>query len=183
MNPWLLAHRGDRRACVIADRHYNRQSVGSSQCAPPGRAIVLRVGTDAALWITSWPEPEYVQHRWPGVWTNTAFRREKWCDHRASDLIARAVATTCWLAERTPSWQQMSVCSLGMLTFVDPAQVAEKRDPGLVYLRAGFRYLPDPSQPDGRARTKEKGHLALWLPRTQFPAPVPPAQWSRSSDA
>lgn len=177
-SPWQLSDRADPLTCAIADQHYSRQAIGSRQCAPPGRAIVLRVGQDEAYWITSWALPEFVKHRWPGAWTCTAFRRESFSPHRASDLIKSAIAVTRWLAERTPSWQRMPLSSLGMLTFVDPAQVADKELPGWCFLRAGFKYLPDLAEPDGRARTKEKGYLALWLPRRRFPEPIPPAQWS-----
>lgn len=139
---------------------------------------MLRVGINEALWITSWAVPAYVKHRWPGTWTNTAFRREDWCPYRSSNLIRRAVGATLWLAERLPSWQRMPVCSLGLLTFVDPSEVEDKELPGYCYLRAGFKYLADPSEPDGRARTRTEGLLALWLPRRRFPDPTPPAQWS-----
>lgn len=175
VNPWLLTHDADPLACAIADRHYSRKKPGSKSCAPPGRKVVLRVGTDQALWITSWPLPEYVQHRWPGPWLCSAFRRESHCPYRASDLIRRAVATTRWYAAQRPSWQRMPVCPLGVLTFVDESKVEAKELPGYAFLRAGFRYLRDAT--GQRARTKDRNLLVLWLPRSRWPEPIRPAQW------
>lgn len=57
---WTLSHRFDPAAVQIADRHYNRQKVGTPQFVPPGRCMVLLGGP--ALWVTSWPFPEYTKH-------------------------------------------------------------------------------------------------------------------------
>lgn len=38
---WRISHRADPVACRIADRHYNRQKVGTPQFVPPGRCLVL----------------------------------------------------------------------------------------------------------------------------------------------
>lgn len=40
MSVWALSHRADARALPIADRHYNRQKIGSPQFVPPGRCVV-----------------------------------------------------------------------------------------------------------------------------------------------
>jgi hypothetical protein len=68
--------RTDPLARVLADRHYNRQSVGAQDFAPPGRCLVLRTPAADAFWITSWPFAEYVQHAWAGAWVCSAFRNE-----------------------------------------------------------------------------------------------------------
>ena len=112
----------------IADRHYNRQKPGTPQFVPPGSCLVLLA--PGALWVTSWPQAEYVKHRWAGAWVNSLFRREGG-DVRASDLIRQAVAATRWKYGEPPP--------LGMVTFVDAAKVRHKRDPGRCYTRAGFR--------------------------------------------
>ena len=71
---WRRSWRADPEARVIADRHYNRQSVGSPQFVPPGRCLVLLATTGTALWITSWPLAAYVRHAWGGAWMCSAFR-------------------------------------------------------------------------------------------------------------
>jgi len=65
---WQLSHRADPKARDIADRHYNRQKIGTPQFVPPGRCLVLfgESATGRALWITSWPFAEYVRHAWAG---------------------------------------------------------------------------------------------------------------------
>jgi hypothetical protein len=75
--PWQYSHRADPLARAIADRHYNRQKIGSPQFVPPGRCIVL-VATGSlpehgSFWVTSWPYAEYVRHAWPGAWVCSAF--------------------------------------------------------------------------------------------------------------
>ncbi len=40
---WHISHRADPFARDIADRHYNRQKIGSPQFVPPGRCLVCRL--------------------------------------------------------------------------------------------------------------------------------------------
>lgn len=136
----------------LADRHYNRQKIGSPQFAPPGRCLVLKTPELDALWITSWPFAEYVRHAWAGAWVCSAFRNES--AHLSSELIREAVAAT--LAEYGPP------PSLGMITFVNAEKVRRKRDPGRCYLRAGFR----------RVGETKGGLVALQL----LPQDMPPAE-------
>lgn len=124
---WRLSHRADKRALPIADRHYNRQKVGSPQFVPPGRCVVLLA--DSALWVTSWPYAQYVNHAWAGAWVNSMFRREG--GPQASELIREAVAATRWVWPDIPP--------LGLITFIDQSKVRRKRDFGRCYLRAGFK--------------------------------------------
>lgn len=123
---WELSFRADPRALPIADRHYNRQHVGSPQFVPPGRCLVLLA--PGALWVTSWPFAEYVKHAWAGAWVNSLFRRES--GELASVLIREAVAATRWYWGDPPP--------LGMVTFIDEGKVRHKRDVGRCYRRAGF---------------------------------------------
>lgn len=151
--PWWPSHRADQEARLIADRHYNRQKVGSRQFVPPGRCLVLKA--EQALWVTSWPFAEYVKHAWPGAWVNSAFRREGG-EMVASEMILHAVAHT------RHKWPD--VPELGMVTFVDPSKVARKRDPGRCYKYAGFKR-------DGST----KGGLVAWrLAPEDMPPPSPP---------
>lgn len=150
---WSLSWRADPAAREVADRHYNRQSVGATQFVPPGRCLVL-TAPGPALWVTSWPFAEYVKHDWPGAWINSAFRREG--GQLASDLIREAVAITRW---RWPD-----VPDLGMVSFVNPSKVRSKRDPGYCYLMAGFRLV---------GRTKA-GLLVWQLLPADMPDPLMP---------
>lgn len=130
---WRVSHRASPAACAMADRHYNRQKIGSPQFVPPGRCLVLI--REGALWVTSWPFAEYVKHAWAGAWVNSLFRNET--DERASDLICEAVAATCF---------QWRVPDSGMITFVDPkavpgTPVRGERVYGHCYLRAGFKHV------------------------------------------
>lgn len=150
---WYLSHRADPRALPLADRHYNRQKPGTPQFVPPGRCLVLLTADAGALWVTSWPLPEFVKHRWPGAWVNSLFRRET-CPALASDLIRDAVAAT--------RAHYRAIPPLGMVSFVDPDEVRRKRDPGRCYLRAGFE----------RDGVTEGGLLAFRMPPEAMPAPA-----------
>ncbi len=126
---WHLSHRFDKDALPLADRHYNRQKVGSPQFVPPGTCLVLLAEQFDALWVTNWPR--YAQHEWVGAWVNTLFRNES--PYFASDLIVQAVAATRYQMGDPPA--------KGMITFVDASKVEKKRQPGRVYLKAGFRHV------------------------------------------
>lgn len=52
-----------------------------------------------------------------------------------------------------------------MVSFIDPAQVRHKRDPGRCYIRAGFEY-------DGET---EGGLVAMRMRPERMPAPALPA--------
>lgn len=132
---WQLSHRADAGSLPLADRHYNRQKVGSPQFVPPGRCLVLRSTCDRALWVTSWPFGEYVRHAWPGAWVNSLFRSEG--AGIASSLIREAVSVTRSI------WQPPE---LGIISFVDPKHVQPKMRRGQAiygycYLKAGWKHV------------------------------------------
>jgi hypothetical protein len=152
---WRISNRADPVACRIADRHYNRQNIGSPQFVPPGRCLVLLSEESTALWVTSWPYAQYVKHRWPGAWVNSCFRREG--GPRASDLIRDAVAATRWVYGDPPE--------LGMVTFIDRDKIRPRRSGyGKCYLAAGF-------EPDGETAG---GLLAFRMKPASMPAPKEP---------
>lgn len=122
---WRLSHRCDPLARELADRHYNRQSIGADNFVPPGRCLVL--WTPGAFWVTSWPLAEYVRHAWAGAWMCSAFRNERPDLYLSSELIREAVAATRARYGEPPA--------LGMVTFVD----RDKTQGGLVALQL----LPD----------------------------------------
>jgi len=155
---WSLSHRFDLAALPIADRHYNRQKVGSPQFVPPGRCLVLLA--PSALWVTSWPFAAYTRHRWGGAWVCSCFRREGG-DVPASTMIVQAVAATRWRWPATPAF--------GMVTFINrekvrPTKVHGREVWGWTYRRAGF-------EEDGET---EGGLLALRLRPERMPAPEMP---------
>lgn len=131
---WVRAHRADKDCLPIADRHYNRQKIGSPQFVPPGRCVVLK--TNGALWVTSWPFAEYVKHAWPGAWINSLFRKE--VSGIASDFIRSAVAATRSVWPDVPA--------LGIVSFIDPNEVTERKVRGrqcigYSYFEAGWKHV------------------------------------------
>lgn len=154
---WRLSDRADEKALPLADRHYNRQKPGTPQFVPPGRCFVLLA--DDALWVTSWPFPEFVKHAWPGAWINSCFRRES--GELASSLIREAVAATRWYWPEVPE--------LGMVSFIDPKKVKPRMVRGRmtwaqVYFEAGFVHV---------GYTKA-GLWAMQLKQDRMPSPKPP---------
>ncbi len=150
---WFASSRFDKRALPLADRHYNRQKVGSPQFVPPGRCVVLLAEQADALWVTSWPFAEYVRHAWAGAWVNSLFRNES--PALSSELIRDAIACTRAAFGEPPS--------LGMVTFVDASKTRHKRDPGRCYRKAGFRCVGE----------TKGGLLALQLLPAEMPEPHP----------
>lgn len=130
---WCISHRADPAAAQLADRHYNRQKIGTPQFAPTGSCCVFVTDCGRAFWITSYPKAEWVKHRWAGAWVCSAFRSEG--AGRASELIRQAVAATRAHYGEPPA--------LGMVTFVDrkkvkPTIVRGEKVWGWTYRKAGF---------------------------------------------
>jgi hypothetical protein len=180
---WRESWRADPSGRRIADNHYNRQKIGADQFVPPGRCIVLvihdRTDPEAALWVTSWPFPEYVKHAWPGAWVCSAFRNQARdsagrATHLSSELIIEALAATRFYWEPPPE---------GIITFIDPEKTKRKRDPGRCFRRAGF-HVSGEAPAGGQARpvcicegkppTTEGGLVALHMARWQFPLACAP---------
>lgn len=155
---WELSDRADPVSRVVADRHYNRQSIGAACFMPPGRALVLRVGDPAlAVWGTSWPFAEYTRHAWAGAWVNSIFRNEG--AGLSSALIRDAVAVTRWYYGDPPE--------LGLITFVNRAEVTQRKGRGgfgWCYRKAGFVEVGE----------TQGGLLALQLLPAAMPAPEAP---------
>jgi hypothetical protein len=145
----------------LADRHYNRQKIGSPQFVPPGRCLVLLTEHADAVWTTSYPFAQYVKHAWAGAWVNSLFRNES--NETASDLIRDAVAAT--LTEWEPP-------ELGIVSFVSPKHVPPKKIRGETiygysYLKAGWHHVGF-----------TKAGLWVWQ---QLPDEMPPAEAPRGS--
>jgi len=156
MMQWVISNRADQKTREIADRHYNRQKIGSPQFVPPGRCVVLVTLAKDAFWVTSWPFAQYVKHSWAGAWVCSAFRNES--KTLSSLLIIEALAATRFIFGDPPT--------NGCVTFVDPSKVRKKRDPGRCFLRAGFVHAIPP-------QTKG-GLLAFQMLPENIPNAVPP---------
>lgn len=158
---WRLSHRADPRARILADRHYNRQKIGTPQFAPPASCIVLYALEHGgeAFWITSWPFGEYVKHRWPEAWVCSAFRNEN--AGTASLMIREALAVTRHMYGEPPD--------IGCVTFIDSTKVKPTvrrgcRTWGRTYELAGFK-------PDGATKG---GLLAFRILPDEMPPPRMP---------
>lgn len=159
---WRLSNRADPEARAIADRHYNRQKVGSSQFVPPGSCVVLlHDGPDGqALWVTSAPIPKYVKHAWSDCWVNSLFRNES--GTLGQDLIRDAMAVTRYLYGR--------YTRRGMITFIDPKKTKVikrrgKRIYGYAYMKVGFEHV---------GHTVADNLAAMKIPVLAMPTPAPP---------
>ena len=164
LTPWILSHRFDPAARVIADRHYNRQKPGTPQFVPPGRCTVFR--GHRMLWVTSWPFGQFVRHAWPGAWVCSAFRREVHRGHQASTLIRLAIAHTRHVVGGFPIVASRRGYPIVMVTFIDEAKTRAKQHPGACYRHAGF-------VEDGRTKG---GLVALVLPLAALPEPLAPLE-------
>ena len=130
---WQLSWRADPIANAVAKRHYNSQSPNSDQWVKPGACLCFRTAEGGAIWSSSAPLAQYVQHAWAGAWENSTFRNERQDLYLSSDLIREGVAVTRW------AWK--TVPPLGMITMVDASKTRHKRDPGRCYRKAGFRHV------------------------------------------
>lgn len=135
---------------LLADRHYSRQKIGTPQFVKPGRCLVLYDPDAPALWVSTWPYPEYTHHKWPGAWECALFRNE------GRELSSRLIRTA--LAATRAHWGDPP--DAGVITWIDPAAIKNTL-PGYCFRRAGFK----------RIGTTDKGYLVLRL----APHRVPPA--------
>lgn len=133
--PWRIVTASDPRARALADRHYNRKTIGAPTVGPPGRRLVLVSTCARALWITHYPRPDLALDGIDAL-RCSSFRNERSLEAPngaglSSELIVAAMTVTAraWPDTRPPG---------GWLTFVDRAKTSRKRDPGRCFLRAGW---------------------------------------------
>lgn len=158
--PWELRYRTCPDSRELADRHYNRQTIGSKNFAPPGRCMILYGANDTgrAFWITSYPFAEYVLHQWGGAFVCSAFRNEGL--GVASDLIRLAVAHTLAYFPSSP---------VGFLTFINPKKVKPimrrgVKKWGYTWERAGFQHVGE----------SKSGMMAFLMHPSDYPIPISP---------
>lgn len=138
---WLPVRTSDYRLRELRDRHYSG-GTGGLTVGPPGRRLAFVTFEGTAGWISSWPDPEFVDHDFGDAYTCTLFRKE--CPGVASAMIEAAIQLT------EARWGDPPLG--GWLTFIDPSKVRHKRDPGRCFRRAGF--IP-------AGFTKDRGLLVL----------------------
>lgn len=167
---WQLSHRADQKARLVADRHYNRQKIGTPQFVPPGRCLVLYAGDGEreALWVTSYPFAKYAKHAWAGAWVCSCFRNEGY--HPASDAIRQALAHTRWKYGDPPE--------LGLVSFIDGAKVQHvkqrgKDTIGFSWVKAGAKF----------AGMTKGGLFAFQFTPDVIPQPCPPLHAPQSPPA
>ncbi len=142
---WRVVKASDDGARALADRHYNRKTIGAPTVGPPGKRLVLVATTGPALWITHYPRPGLSLDGLDAL-RCSSFRNER--DELApagaglsSELIVEAMLVTA------RAWPDLEPPD-GWLTFVDRSKVASKGAPGFCYLRAGWwrdrTYTPGP---------------------------------------
>ena len=151
---WKKTNRCHDDTRQLADRHYNRRSIGAKDFVPPGRCLVLLSLDKTAFWVTSWQYPEWVKHAWPGSWNCSAFRNEG--SMLSSMLIRDAISCSRWYWKETPDE--------GMITFINSDKVKPKRQPGWCFLKAGFKHV---------GFTKGGLHV-LHIDPQNMPEPKPP---------
>jgi hypothetical protein len=142
---WLLTRDGDRDAFSVARRHYSawkNKRPKQRQFVGPGEAVVLITEERNAVYV--WRKQRYAKHSQTGV-ECSIFRNE---GHHLSSLLIRQacrVAACCWPGERC-------------FTFVDPAKVKPKANPGYCFIAAGWRLV---RWPDGKPLTTSRGLLVF----------------------
>jgi hypothetical protein len=158
---WRPSHRADKRALPLADSHYSRQKLGTSQFVAPGKPIVLLTPNADAVWVSLFQKPEFTDHAYPGFWVCSMFRNQS--RFLSSDLITEAISITRW---------QWGDSELGMVTFVDPRKIQ-----GFVYrtkeganLSWGYCFQKVGFEEDGWT---DSGKLVLRLKPERMPAALP----------
>lgn len=154
LHPWERVTKFDKRACVLADRHYSRRKPGSGQFMPPGQTIVMyadapSAGGEGAVWGWWRPHPDSGLKSMNGLdgWTCSIFRNES--EHLSSDLILQAeLALTEFGYDVGPD---------GMLTYVWDSKIRSV-NPGYCYKLAGWAV---------RGRSKDKRKTLLGKPHAQ----------------
>lgn len=165
---WNRSWRADPVGAALADRHYNRQRVGSKQFVPPGACVVLVTPCGRAVWTTSAPKKEFVKHQWAGAWINSLFRNEG--AGLSSALIRAAVRSSI---EQFAA-KGVDIPWRGLVTFVDRRKV-RSTNPGFCFIAAGFVRVGE---------TKDQQLVALQLRPHRMPGlppyvPSPDAQPAR----
>lgn len=126
---WLLVGKRDRGAAALADRHYSRRTVGSTQFMPPGQTVVFV--TEARDAVFGWWRPDptsgiVAMNKLDG-WTCTIFRNESLAQSSGMVLLAEAAQRGLGVG-----------CGPdGMMTYVWDSKV-RSCNPGFCFKKAGW---------------------------------------------
>jgi len=127
---WKVSHRADPIAVALADRHYNRQHVGSPSSS---RRVVTSASSRPKAMPSGRPHGRSRStSSTPGPDRGSTRSSATKAPTLSSELILEAIAATRW------TWTPPD---LGIITFVDAGKVRRKRDPGRCYRRAGFDHV------------------------------------------
>lgn len=124
---WRVVKASDPDARAIADRHYNRKTIGAPTVGPPGRRLVLVSENRRALWVTHYPRSDLAMDGIDAL-RCSSFRNEG--AGLSSELIVEAMVVTA------RSWGDLRPDG-GWLTFVDRSKV-DSAHPGYCYKLAGW---------------------------------------------
>ena len=115
----------DLESCLLADRHYSRQKIGTNQFMPPGKTIVLRSAKGDVVFGWLWQEK---RDDGQAGYSCSIFRNES--ERLSSDIIleaeSRAVAE--WGENRG-------------FTYINPDSISNKRNPGYCFKVAGWKFV------------------------------------------
>jgi len=146
---WRRTWVRDPHARALADRHYNRRSVGAAEFCPPGVRLVLVTAGYRALWVSHRAiDPRYRADRLD-AWFCTTFRNES--SRLASVLIRQAIEATL------DAWSDVPIPPDGFMTYIDERKVACPSG-GLPY---GWTFRAVGFEEAGRTRARDLLRLRL----------------------
>lgn len=124
---WIVIRDGNVTAMDIFKRHYTaRKSRKLEQFVGPGEKLVLM--TEDAKAVFAWRKETFRLDGQTGV-NCAVFRNEGTAAGQSSALIREACE---WAWQEWPGER--------LFTYIDPAKIHMKAEPGRCFLRAGFRY-------------------------------------------
>jgi hypothetical protein len=129
---WQRVDKFDPRTAALADRHYNRRKVGSSQFMPPGQTVILLAHDEQAVWGWWRPHPDSGVSAMNGLdgWTCTIFRNE-------SPVLS---STMILDAEQALYQTGHDIGPDGLLTYVWDSRIRSS-NPGACFKKAGWRRI------------------------------------------
>lgn len=125
-NYWIVTDKGDQTCRQLADRHYNRQTIGAPLFTRPGHNLVLR-NADGTAVIVFW---KGIRDDNLDCWEITLFRNES--NELSSKLINEAIKTVLNEWGKPPKE--------GIITFVDQHKIKSK-NPGYCFKVCGFKQI------------------------------------------
>ena len=152
MTLWAVVPKSTPAAALLADGHYSRRTVGSTQFMPPGQTLVLLTHDELAVfgWWRPHPSSGIVAMNHLDGWTCTIFRNTG--PLRSSDLI---------LAAERELIARYACGPDGLLTYVWDAKV-RSRNPGYCFKVAGWHRLGRSA--DGRKTLLHKDAALAGIP-------------------